>query len=81
LSWLTGGCGELSFDQLRGIYNVADPGCLSLILIPDPKTAKKERSEKICCHTFLCSHKFHRIENYFIFEIMKKKFGAIFKEI
>ncbi len=40
---------------------------------PDPKTATKERGEKkICCHNFLCSHKFHKIENYFSFEVLKK---------
>jgi hypothetical protein len=37
--------------------------------IPDPKTATKEGGEtKICRHTFFCSHKFHKIENYFIFD-------------
>jgi hypothetical protein len=66
----------------------ADPGCLSRILvlpildpgsrIPDPKTATKERGEKICWHTFFCSHKFHIIENYLIFEMMKKKIWANF---
>jgi hypothetical protein len=25
--------------------------------IPDPKTATKERGEKICCYTFFCSRK------------------------
>ena len=36
--------------------------------IPDPKTATKERGEKkICCKTFFCCHKFHKIENYLIF--------------
>jgi hypothetical protein len=25
------------------------------------------------CQTFFCSHKFHKIENYFIFEMPKKK--------
>jgi hypothetical protein len=50
--------------------------------IPDPKAATKERGEKkICCHNFLCSHKFHNIENYFSFEVLKKKFGQIFKEL
>jgi hypothetical protein len=49
--------------------------------IPDPKTATKERGEKICCHKFLCSHKFHKIANYFSFEVLKKKFGPIFKEL
>jgi hypothetical protein len=57
-------------------FSVADPGCLSRILffthpgsrIPDPKTATKERGEKkIYSHTFLCSHKFHKIKNYFSF--------------
>jgi hypothetical protein len=42
--------------------------------IPDPKTATKETDEKkISCHTFLCSHKFHKIVNYFSFEVLKKK--------
>ncbi len=42
--------------------------------IPDPKTATKERGENFFFyHTFLCSHKFHKIENYFSFEVTKKK--------
>jgi hypothetical protein len=65
------------------LLSVADTGCLSRILIfthsgsrisdpgsriPDPKTATKERGEKkICCQTFFCSHKFHKIVNNFIF--------------
>jgi hypothetical protein len=37
---------------------ISDPGSR----IPDPKTATKERDEiKICCHNYLCSHKFHKI--------------------
>jgi hypothetical protein len=53
------------------------------MFIPDPKTAAKERGEKKnCCHTFFCSHKFHIIENYFIFEMQKKKkFRPILKEL
>jgi hypothetical protein len=51
--------------------------------IPDPNTATKERSEKnlLSLGTFLCSHKFHKIENYFIFEIIKKKIGGNFQKI
>jgi hypothetical protein len=69
---------------------VADPGCLSRILIfthpgsriPDPKTATKERGEKkICCHNFLCSHKFHKIVNYFSFEVLKKTIWVNFQRI
>ncbi len=50
--------------------------------IPDPKTATKEWGEKIFfCHNFLCSHKFHKIENYFSFEVLKKKIWANFQRI
>jgi hypothetical protein len=49
--------------------------------IPDPKTATKERGKKKFCHSFLCSHKFHKIENFFSFEVLRKKFGTIFKEL
>ncbi len=70
-------------------FSVADPGCLSRILIfthpgsriPDPKTATKERGEKklvVNCHTFFCSHKFHKI---IFFEMLKKKIWANFQRI
>ncbi len=63
---------------------VADPGCVSRIpdpdfypsRIPDPKTATKEQGEKISCHIFFCSHKFNKIGNYFIFEMLKKTIWA-----
>jgi hypothetical protein len=60
------------------------PGCLSRIPAPDfypsripdlgSKHSNQRDEKKICCFTFFCSHKFHKIENYFIFEIVKKKF-------
>jgi hypothetical protein len=54
---------------------IPDPGSL----IPDPKTVTKERGEKKkFCYTFLCSHKFHKIVNYFSFEVLKKKIWANF---
>jgi hypothetical protein len=46
-----------------------------------PKTTTKERGEKKFCHTFLCSQKFHKIENYFSFEVLKKKIWANFQRI
>jgi hypothetical protein len=50
--------------------------------IPDPKTATKETGEKkFFCHNFLCSHKFHKIANYFSFEVLKKKIWANFQRI
>jgi hypothetical protein len=35
----------------------------------------------MCCHNFLCSHKFHKIANYFSFELLKKKIWANFQRI
>jgi hypothetical protein len=29
------------------------------------------------CPTFFCSHKYYKIETYFIFELAKKKFGPV----
>ncbi len=69
--------------------SVANPGCLSRILIfthpgsriPDPKIATKERGEKKIFSYLFCSHKFHKIEKYFIFEMLKKKIWASFQRI
>jgi hypothetical protein len=50
--------------------------------IPDPKTARKERGGKnICCPSFFCSHKYHKIEIIFIFELAKKKIWANLQRI
>jgi hypothetical protein len=49
--------------------------------IPDPKTATKERGEKKFVIILFCSHKFHKIESYFIFELLKKKIWANFQRI
>ena len=59
---------------------IPDPGSR----IPDPgskNSNKRERWKKISCHTFLCSHKFHKIVNYFSFEVLKKKIWANFQRI
>jgi len=42
---------------------------------------KREGWKKINCHNFLCSHKFHKIANYFSFELLKKKIWANFQRI
>jgi hypothetical protein len=49
--------------------------------IPDPKTATKERGAKIFCCIFFCRHKFHKIENHFIFELVEKRSGANLQKI
>jgi hypothetical protein len=67
---------------------VADPGCLSLIpdpdfypsRIPDPKTVTKEVKKNLLSY-FFCSYKFHKIEYYVIFEMLKKKIWANFPRI
>ncbi len=72
--------------RIRDVY--PDPGSWFLHIpdpgsrIPDPKTVPKERDEKkFCYHTFFCSHKFHKIECYVIFEMLKKKIWANFQRI
>jgi hypothetical protein len=74
--------GFLPVLRIRDVY----PGSRILNFypsrIPDPKTATKERGEKSSCHTFLCSQKFRKIENYFSFEVLlKKKIWAGFQRI
>ncbi len=63
--------------RIRDVY----PGSRILIFthlgsrISDPgskNSNKREGWKKISCHTFLCSHKFHK-GNYFNFEVPKKK--------
>jgi hypothetical protein len=72
--------------RMRDVY----PGSRILIFthpgspdlkIPDPKTATKETGEKKFVVNFLCSHKFHKIGNYFSFEVLKKKIWANFQRI
>ncbi len=63
----------------RDVY----PGSRILIFThPGSRIQKRQqkRGEKICCHTFFCSHKFHKIANYFIFLMMKKKIWPILKK-
>jgi hypothetical protein len=55
--------------QVIGISpSVADPGLLSRILIFThsgsriQKQQQKRGVQKICCQTFFCSHKFHKIK-------------------
>jgi hypothetical protein len=65
--------------------SVPDPGCLSRILIfTDPGSRIQKQQQKIGVKkifTFLCSHKFHKIQNYFSFEMLKKKMLANFQRI
>ncbi len=59
---------------------IPDPGSR----IPDPKSQNRNKREwwkKNFCHTFFCCHKFHKIVDYFIFEMLKKRIWASFQRI
>jgi hypothetical protein len=45
------------------------------------KQEQKRGVKKVSCHTFFCIQKFHKIVNYFIFEMLKKKNLASFQRI
>jgi hypothetical protein len=61
--------------RIRDIF-IPDPdSCPSRI--QDPRTATKERGEKFVVPPFL----YHKIENYFIFELAKKKIWAVLQRI
>jgi hypothetical protein len=83
LSFLPVKLGVWTVLRIRDVY----PGSRILIFthpgsrIPDPKTATKERGKKNLLSFLFCSHKFHKIDHYFSFEMLKKKFGSIFKEL
>ncbi len=67
--------------RIRDVY--PDPGSWFLP-IPDPgskNSNKREGWKIICCHKFLCSHKFHKIAHYFSFDVLKKKIWASFQRI
>ncbi len=67
-------------DPRSWFLPIPDPG--SLISDPRSKNSnKRERWKKISCHTFSCSHKFHKIVNYFSFEVLKKTIWADFQRI
>jgi hypothetical protein len=57
--------------------SVADPDFYSSLI---QKQQQNRGVKKICCHIFFCSHKFNKIEKYFIFEMMKKKIWGQFSK-
>ncbi len=84
----------LYMEYLRNLAVRKPPiqACGSEMFIPDPvsrflplpvpaskNSNRREEWKKICCNTFLCRHKFHKIENYFSFEVPEKKIRANFQ--
>jgi hypothetical protein len=55
------------------VISVADPGCLSRILIfihlgsrVQQEQQKKRRGDKLVLLTYFCNHKYYKTENFFI---------------
>ncbi len=67
--------------RIRDVY----PGSRILIFTHPgsriPKQQQKRGVKKNCCHTLFCSHKFHKTENYFVFDLLKKKICDNFQRI
>jgi hypothetical protein len=70
--------------RIRDVYNgsrilffthpgsrISDPG--------SKKSNKREGLKKLCCQTFFSSHKFDRIENYYIFEKKLSQFAKNYR--
>ncbi len=56
--------------------------CGSRIMHPGFKNSNKRYGWKIsCCHILFCCYEFHKIENYLIFYMLKKKILANFQRI
>ncbi len=53
--------------RIRNIYPVSRILIFSLIPDPGSKNNKREGWKNVSCHTFFCSHKFHKIEKLFNF--------------
>jgi hypothetical protein len=60
---------QRSFSAIFLVFT--HPG--SRISDPGSKNSNKREGLKKNCHNFLCSHKFHKIANYFRFKVLKKK--------
>ncbi len=79
-------------DMIYSIQaSVGDRGCLSRILIfshprsrisePRSNNNSKKGGRKFVLSNLFCSHKFHKIENYFIFEQVKERIWANWQRI
>ncbi len=76
----------LAVWRIRDVYPrswflpIPDPG--SRISDPGSKNSNKRQGwKKFCCQTIFCSHKFHKTEYYFIFDMLKKKIWPDFPRI
>jgi hypothetical protein len=49
--------------------------------LPDPKTSRIQKPQQKREMKIFCSHKFHKIVNYFIFEMLKEQIWPSFQGI
>jgi hypothetical protein len=73
---------DVSLRRGMLIISVADPGCypgsrILIFIYPGSNFSNKKGEGKILLSYLICSHKFHKIENYVIFEQSQKKFEQI----
>ncbi len=63
--------------------SVADPGSRILIFVhPGSKNSnKREGWKKFVVRPFFCGHKYHKIENYYIFKLVKTKIWTSLQRI
>ncbi len=67
-------------------FRIPDPGSRipdlgARISEPGSKNNNKREGWKKLLSYLVCSHKFHKTENYFVFELLKKKIWANFQRI
>jgi hypothetical protein len=72
--------------QSRSVSEICGSGFLSRISFIHPGSRNQKQEQKIgvkiCLLSLLfCSHKYHKIENYFSFELAKKNFCANLQRI
>ena len=69
----------LTVLRIRDVYT----GSRILIFTHPGSRIQKHQGgwKKICCHILFCRYKFHKIVNYLIFKVLKKKIWASFKKI
>jgi hypothetical protein len=79
--------GTSTYVDQKPVLRIRDfyPGSRILIFTHSGSQIQKQQQKrgmkKICCKTFFCRHKFHKLENYFIFLMPKKKLWASFQRI
>jgi hypothetical protein len=70
---------KIALLRILDVYPGSRILIFNLSMIPDLKTATKKSGEKKFVVNLFCSHKCHKILNYFIFGMLKKNLGQFSK--